>query len=38
MAHVHFGLMALEKRSGRPRDLLISDLKEAMKRPSLTLN
>jgi ElaB/YqjD/DUF883 family membrane-anchored ribosome-binding protein len=36
MAHVHFGLMALEQRSGRPRAALIADLKEALAKPRLT--
>jgi len=38
MAHVHFGLMALEQRSGRSRAALVAELKEAMADPRLTRN
>lgn len=36
MAHVHFGLMDLARRSGVPREDLVADLREAMERPRLT--
>lgn len=38
MAHVHFGLLALEKRTGTPRETLIAELKDALDKPHLTLN
>ncbi|KUF11116.1 EcsC family protein [Pseudoponticoccus marisrubri] len=32
MAHVHFGLMALAERTGRPRAALVEDLRAALKQ------
>lgn len=33
MAHVHFGLLALSERSGRPRAALVEDLRVELKKP-----
>ncbi|MGP6086464.1 EcsC family protein [Antarctobacter jejuensis] len=38
MAHVHFGLMDLARRSGLPREKLVAELREAMEAPRLTRN
>ncbi|MBV7396648.1 EcsC family protein [Mameliella sp. DP3N28-2] len=38
MAHVHFGLLALAKRSGLPREDLVAELKAEMWAPRLTRN
>lgn len=38
MAHVHFGLMDLSRRSGIPRDELVAELRREMAQPRLTRN
>ncbi|SNS19994.1 EcsC family protein [Antarctobacter heliothermus] len=38
MAHVHFGLLALSRRSRIPREVLVAELKKEMAKARLTLN
>ncbi len=38
MAHVHFGLMDLARRSGVPREDLVAELRKAIETPRLTRN